>query len=92
MTRSAKIIVALLCILCVLALCVAPYVDIPVTVLKSLQTALLLILSLVAGALLLVSSFLFCPALFRRMALRIGSRTLIWPFFLPIDTNCVQQC
>lgn len=57
MPRAVQIIVALLCIACVLALCSAPFVDIAVTVLKSLRIILLLMLSLVANVLMLVSLF-----------------------------------
>ena len=92
MVRSAKIIVALLCITCVLALCIAPYVDIPVTVLKSLQIVLLLMFSLAAGALFLISTFLFQLALFRYAIRQVSLPTLIITFLLPIETNCVQQC
>ena len=90
MARSANIIVALLCIVCVLALCVAPYVDIPVTSLKALQAFLLLMFAL-AGAGLLVDSFLFSLSLFRR-AIRFLSCTMLWSLLLPIQTSCVQQC
>ena len=91
MARSAKIIVALLCITCVLALCIAPYVDIPVTVLKSLQITLLLMALLLAASFLLVNVFLSHLAWFRYVA-RTGQTILTRPFLLPIETNCVQQC
>lgn len=90
MTRAAKIIVALLCMVCVLILCIAPFVDIPVTVLKSLQVVILLMLSLTGCALLLsgaLHSGLVAP---RQLVLRVNSGPLIRP--LPIETNCVQQC
>jgi hypothetical protein len=91
MTRCAKIVVALLCVVCVLALCIAPYVDIPVTVLKSLRTAILLMALLLAASLLLVNILLFHLTLFRQVT-RISHTTLIRPFLLPLETNCVQQC
>jgi hypothetical protein len=92
MARYAKIIVALLCLVCVLALCVAPYVDIPVTALKSLQVALLMILSLVAAALLFIGSVFFSLPVFRRNILPGSRATSIRHFLPPIETNCVQRC
>jgi hypothetical protein len=90
MARFTKILVALLCIVCVLALCIAPYVDIPVTVLKSLQIALMMLL-LLAGAGSLVSGWLFLLTFFRR-GKTIGRAPIIPVLILPIQTNCVQQC
>jgi len=91
MARSTKIIVALLCLVCVLALCIAPYVDIPVTALRSLQTILLLMLAL-ATALLLVDSPPFCLTFCRRILPAAGCTALHWSFFLPLEANCVLQC
>lgn len=91
MARFAKIVVALLCITCVLTLCIAPYVDIPVTVLKSLQITLLLLSLLLVAARLLISSRLFLLAFFRGRVTE--SRAPLIPLLrLPIQTNCVQQC
>ncbi|MGC2606055.1 MAG: hypothetical protein WA419_10935, partial [Silvibacterium sp.] len=79
------------CITCVLALCIAPYVDIPVTVLKSLQTAILLMVLLLAASLSLASLLFFRLVVFRQVE-RISHITLIRSLLLPIETNCVQQC
>lgn len=92
MARSAKIIVALLCIVCVLALCIAPYVDIPVTVLKSLQVVLLLMFALLAGALLSANLFLFYLTLVKPDTGQVRHTISTRLFLLPIETNCVQQC
>jgi Na+/H+ antiporter NhaD/arsenite permease-like protein len=88
--RFAKIVVALLCIACVVALCVAPYVDIPVTVLKSVQVVLLLMLTMVAGALLLGG--LFHQVLARCAVIRSDRTAFIRSLIPPLETNCVQQC
>jgi hypothetical protein len=91
MARSAKIIVALLCIACVLALCIAPYVDIPVTALRSLQTILLLMFAL-AGALVLADVFSFGSSLVPRPILKASRPSRMRSFLPPIEANCVQQC
>jgi hypothetical protein len=90
MVRSAKIVVALLCIVCVLALCVAPYADIPVSALKSLEVVLLLMLSLAAAA--LPRAHLFLRVLFRIASLRTGHTAQPCPLLLPTQTSCVLQC
>jgi hypothetical protein len=88
--RFAKIAVALLCITCVLALCIAPYVDIPFTVLKALQDVVLLMFSLLTGVLLLVSLFHHAPVRFVPARWR---HTAVFPSILPpLETNCVQRC
>lgn len=93
MKRYAKIVVALLCVVCVLALCIAPYVDIPVTVLESLQTAILLMVLLLAASVLLANILLSHLARFQQVGrTRISHSTLIRLFLLPFETNCVQQC
>lgn len=91
MARFAKIIVALLCIVCVLALCIAPYVDIPVTVLKALQTAVLLMFLLLAAALLLANLFFSWVVEFRATAGMVRT-ALTWPSHLLLEMNCVQRC
>ena len=91
MVRVAKVVVALLCIVCILSLCIAPFVDIPVTVLKSLQVVLLFMLSLVANALMLVKPF-------QRVLAPHSHNGGTYPdsriqsLRLPRHTNCVLQC
>ena len=91
MTRAIKLIAAMLCITCVLALCIAPWVDPPNTIFKSLQMLLLLTLSIAAAALLLAGMI---PAGFH---LLFKGRMRDWfdpvlHFVLPLEKNCVQQC
>lgn len=87
--RVAKIVIAMLCIVCVLALCIAPYVDIPFTVLKALQDVLL-IFSLLIGALALVN--LFHQVLVRCALMPSDYTTLTRSLFSPLEANCVLQC
>ena len=90
MVRFARIIVALLCIACVLALCVSPYVDIPVTVLKSIQLALLLVFSLAAAELFLAN---FLTVVFvLRANVRPDRASHMRVLLPPFEKNCVLQC
>lgn len=92
MARSVKIAVALFCLLCVLALCIAPSVDIPATILKSLQVAFLLMVALVGSGLLLVDSYIVYLKLIQYAVARTRETAFVLPLMLPIETNCVQQC
>jgi len=89
MVRSAKVFVALLCIVCVLALCIAPYIDIPVTALRSLQIALLLMLSLVTAALSLAD--LFHRVLVCKMIVRTDQEPSAHLSLLPAEATCVRR-
>lgn len=88
--RVAKIVVAMVCIVCVLALCIAPYVDIPFTVLKALQDVLLLTFALLVCALALLG--IFHQLLARCALMRSDYRVLTRSLLSPLETNCVLQC
>ena len=89
MARAVKIITALLCMACVVALCIAPWVDPPETTLKSLQVILFLMFAFVACA-LLVAGFLPLEML-RAIRVRPAPRLASHVKFR-VQTNCVQQC
>lgn len=90
MTQAVKITIALVCIVCLLALCIAPWVDPPETTLKSLQIILLLMASFIAGLFVLAG----IPALAWRLLLgMVGFQILRIPDLrLPREKTCVQQC
>jgi hypothetical protein len=50
MARAVKFAVVLVCMLCILAVCISPLVDLPATNLRSYQMAVILLWGLVAGA------------------------------------------
>jgi hypothetical protein len=89
MARAVKIITALLCMICVIALCIAPWVDPPETTLKSLQIILFLMFAFVACTLpfagMLTLEMVRAPWVWRipRLAPHLK---------LPMQVNCVQQC
>lgn len=90
MARIPTIAVALLCLICVLALCIAPSVDIPQTTLKSLQMIALLMFALAAGAFLLADR-VFLAFLGRILDMnRIAAPAR--GSLPPLETNCVRQC
>jgi len=90
MARAIKVVLALLCITCVLALCIAPWVDPPDTTLKSLQIILFLLSSFAACGFWLVG--VLSPQ-------SQAQNSPLWQFaspfpdlLLPHEANCVQQC
>jgi hypothetical protein len=50
MPKWLKFCVALICLICIVAICIAPDVDLPDTVLRATQAILLLLLAIVALA------------------------------------------
>lgn len=89
MVRYIKIFVAVFCIVCILALCIAPYADIPVTILDALQFVIMLMFAMVGGVLLL--AFAFHQLLISRVVLRAERKSPTRSLLLPIETTCVQQ-
>jgi hypothetical protein len=55
MARFIRVVAAVFCTLCVLAICIAPLVDLPDTNLRSYNLAMLLLFSLMAGVTVLVT-------------------------------------
>jgi hypothetical protein len=58
MARAIKFAVVMVCILCILAICIAPLVDLPAANLRSYQVAVMLLCWLVASAFSLILSTL----------------------------------
>lgn len=89
MARYIKIVVAVFCIVCILALCIAPYADIPVTVLDALQFVIMLMFAMLGGVLLL--AWIFRRVLGSPVILRAERKAPTRSLLLPIETTCVQQ-
>lgn len=85
-----NIAAALLCVISVVALCIAPSVDIPDTTLQALQAGFLMMLILIAGAFLRAGIVDLTPLPSSFGVGRLAA--LIRSPLLPIQANCVQQC
>lgn len=90
MVRFLRIFVAVLCIVCILALCIAPFADIPVTVLKALQVVIMLMFGLMGSILLLAG--IFHQTRSHDVTLRADCKSPTRWLLLPLETNCVQRC
>jgi hypothetical protein len=89
MARTIKVVVALLCLTCVLALCIAPWVDPPETTLKSLQLIFFLILTFAACAFWLAG---LLPLTSQSLAEPVPDICRLIPNLLSRETSCVQRC
>ncbi|MGH9585663.1 MAG: hypothetical protein ACRD3F_01835 [Acidobacteriaceae bacterium] len=89
MVRYIKIFLAILCIVCILALCIAPNADIPVSILKALQFVIMLMFALISSMLLLAGAFHL--VIVQMVVSRTGRKCPTRSLFLPIESNCVQQ-
>lgn len=56
MARAFKFAVVALCLLCIVAICIAPLVDLPATNLRSYQAVVMLLWGLIASAFVLAFS------------------------------------
>lgn len=90
MLRYIKIFVAVFCIVCILALCIAPYADIPATVLEALQVVVMLMFAVITSHLL--ATGLFPQALSESAEPLYIRRSPTRSLLLPLDSSCVQQC
>lgn len=91
MARYIKIVVALLCVGFVIAICIAPNVALPVTIIKPVQVALLLLtFALIAAAFAYAGPS--CSVQVRRAGTRTAPRPRGHSFLSPVEAHCVQQC
>ena len=90
MVRFIRVAAAVFCALCVLAICIAPLVDLPDTNLRSYHLAVLLLCSLMAGATLLLGETFkpATPSVRVRLALPERKKQ---HHPLPLDTNSILR-
>jgi hypothetical protein len=89
MARFIRVVAAVFCTLCVLAICIAPLVDLPDTNLRSYHLAILLLYSLMAGATLSLSETFKPARQSTRVRLAHPERKKHYP--LPLDTNSILR-
>ena len=92
MTRGMRIAATVFCVVSILAICIAPLVDLPPTSLPSGHMVLLMMMGLIIASATILTFGALQPA---------HSSRGIWlgPYerekqcaFRPIDANCVLQC
>lgn len=83
-------VAAVFCALCVLAICIAPLVDLPDTNLRSNDLAILLLCSFMAGATLLLTAAFKPAILSTRVGLAHPERKEQYRL-LPLDTNSILR-
>ena len=89
MARFIRVAAAVFCVLCVLAICIAPLVDLPDTNLRAYNVAMLLLFLLMAGATLVCTEAFRPAALTTRVRLALPERKRHQ--LSPIDTNSILR-
>ena len=90
MVRFIRVAIAVFCALCVLAICIAPLVDLPDTNLRAYNLAVLLLFSLMAGATLVCTKASKPATPTTRVRLALPERKKHHQLS-PIDTNSILR-
>jgi hypothetical protein len=88
-----KVLVALLCIVCVLAICIAPDADLPDTVTRATQVAWMLLITIVASAFVVIG-LLRLQHYFAGHRLRPLPRSSLQlrPYDSVLELSSIQRC
>jgi hypothetical protein len=91
MAKAIKFAIVAVCVLCILAICIAPFADLPATNLRSYQMAVMLMWSVVASALSLI--LLGLKPLFRLWTTLFGAvDPEVWCPDSAMKSFSVQRC
>jgi hypothetical protein len=90
MARAIKFVIVAVCLLCILAICIAPLVDLPATSLRSYQAVVILLSTLIGAA-------FFLLALRPGLGLRTTSSSLVrpkirWRVDAPMKMSAILRC
>jgi hypothetical protein len=92
MGKAIKFAVVAVCLLCILAICIAPLVDLPATSLRSYQTVVVLLWGLIAAAFFLaLSAFKPLAALWVASS-GLRPRDPEWRTDAPLKFSTVLRC
>jgi hypothetical protein len=92
MAKAIKFAVVALCLICILAICIAPLVDLPATSLRSYQAAIVLLWGLIATAFTLVLSAFEALVFFKTTSVIPIRRKIEGWIDEPIKFSTVLQC
>jgi len=92
MEKAIKYAVVVVCLLCILAICIAPFVDLPATSLRTYQTVVVLLWGLIAAAFsLALSAFKPLAALWVPSS-GFHPRDPEWSISSPLKFSSVLRC
>jgi hypothetical protein len=92
MAKAIKFAVVAICLICILAVCIAPLVDLPATNLRSYQTAAALLWGLIAIAFALSFSALKSLANIRIISSNPIRRKIEWQIDPHLKLSTILQC
>ena len=90
MARAIKFGVVIVCLLCILAICIAPLVDLPATNLRAYQVVLLLLSTLILAAFSLL--FTYSPADIGTTSTSIVRRKIRLRVDDPMKLSTILRC
>ncbi|MEO6817090.1 MAG: hypothetical protein ABI177_10345 [Edaphobacter sp.] len=92
MAKAIKFAVVAVCLLCILAVCIAPLVDLPSTNLRSYQAAVFLLWGLIATAFALAASFSKSLVSIRITSSTLPPRKIAWWIDSPMKLSSILRC
>lgn len=92
MAKAIKFAVVAICLICILAVCIAPLVDLPATSLRSYQAAAALLWGLVAIAFSLSFFLLKSLTNIRITSSKPIRRKIEWRIDPPLKLSTILQC
>jgi type VI protein secretion system component VasK len=92
MAKAIKFAVVAVCLLCILAICIAPLVDLPATNLRSYQAAAVLLWGLIATAFALAASSWKSLVSIRVTSPILPRRKIEWWIDSPIKLSSILRC
>ena len=92
MAKAIKFVVVAVCLLCILAVCIAPLVDLPATNLRSYQAAVLLLWGLVATAFALAASASKSLISIWMTSPIPARRKMVWWIGSPMKLSSILRC
>jgi hypothetical protein len=92
MAKAIKFAVVAVCLLCILAVCIAPFVDLPATNLRAYQAAAILLWGLIATA-FAMAAFASHSLIRLRMTSPIPARRKMkWWISSPMKLSSILRC
>jgi nitrate reductase NapE component len=92
MARAIKFAVVAICLLCILAVCIAPLVDLPATNLSAYQAVAVMLWGLIATAFALAATFWKSLLNTRVMSPVLPRRKIEWWKGSPLELSSILRC
>lgn len=92
MARAIKFVVVAVCLLCILAVCISPVLDLPATNLRAYQAAVILLSALMSAAFCLSVMAAKPAAFLPAISFNLFHRRERWSVDEPVKLSSVLRC